>query len=279
MRVRRLPVIRGGVLLATLALAGCVAPGANAPQQAAIDSGPNDPWENTNRSIFGFNQKVDENVLVPVAEGYRQVVPPPVRQSVHDFMQNLNEPVIFANDVLQGQGQLAGNTFGRLALNTTIGVGGLFDVATPIGIPYHSNDFGVTLANWGFPDGPYLILPVLGPSNVRDLAGKIGDGAADPGNIVASNYHYLWATVARAATEGIDLRSRNIETLNDIQKTSLDYYATIRSLYQQRRAAEIRHEGTNLPNPSPFGGGDSGSSEPSMSYSVAPPVPPQGPPR
>jgi phospholipid-binding lipoprotein MlaA len=194
---------------------------------------------------------------------------------VHNVLQNLDEPVIFANDVLQGQPGLATQTFARFAVNSTIGFGGIIDVASQGGIPYHSNDFGVTLANWGVPDGPYVMLPVLGPSNVRDTVGRIGDSYADPGNIVAGNYHYVWASVARAATQGIDTRSRNIENLAELQRTSLDYYATLRSLYQQRRVAEIRHEQSNLPNPNPLGGGDS-SSGAAMSYTVVPPSPPAG---
>jgi phospholipid-binding lipoprotein MlaA len=270
MPVCRSPYVFGGLLAAGLAMSGCAAPGTASGPQAAVDAANNDPFENTNRSLFSFNQGVDAAVLVPVAKTYRSVLPPPVRQSVHDFLQNLDEPVIFANDVLQGQPGLAGNTLARFTINSTAGIGGLFDVATRVGIPHHSNDFGVTLASWGLPDGPYIVIPVLGPSNVRDAVGRAADSYADPGNIVAGNYHYIWATVARAGVEGIDTRSRNIENLEEIERTSLDYYATIRSLYQQRRQAEIRHEQSSLPNPSPMGGDSAG---PAMSYTVAPPAP------
>jgi phospholipid-binding lipoprotein MlaA len=267
MPVSRSPYVLGGLLAACLAVSGCAAPPPGA-SQAAADPATNDPFENTNRSFFSFNQVVDDNVLVPVAKGYRTAVPPPVRQSVHDFLQNLDEPVIFANDVLQGQAGLASNTLARFTINSTAGVGGIFDVATRVGIPHHTNDFGVTLASWGVPDGPYIMIPVLGPSNVRDATGRVADSYADPGNIVAGNYNYIWASVARAATQGIDTRSRNIENLAEIQRTSLDYYATIRSLYQQRRQAEIRHEQSDLPNPGPMGGD---GADPAMSYTVAPP--------
>jgi len=119
----------------------------------------------------------------------------------------------------------------------------MFDVAKLMGIPYHSNDLGITFAVWGFAAGPYVIVPVLGPSNPRDLVAQVGDGFADPGNYVAGTvHHYLWAVVARTATAGIDERSRNIESLADIERTALDNYATIRSLYRQRREAQIRHE-------------------------------------
>jgi len=271
MRVRRLPLILIGLLVAGLAVSGCAAPGASsdpgAAQSASAADDFNDPYEETNRGVFGFNQAVDEAVLVPVAKTYRTVLPPPVRQSVHDFLQNLDGPVIFANDMLQGEVKLAGNTLARLLLNTTVGIGGMFDVATLIGIPYHSNDLGITFAVWGFAAGPYVIVPVLGPSNPRDLAGRVGDGFGDPANYFASA-HMLWAVVARTATTGIDERSRNIESLADIERTALDNYATIRSLYRQRREAQIRHEQSNLPNPTPIQGGD-GAADPSLSYSIA----------
>jgi phospholipid-binding lipoprotein MlaA len=269
MRIRRLPLILSGIVAAGLAVSGCVAPGApGAAQTASAAEDFNDPYEDTNRGIFGFNKAVDENVLVPAAKTYRTVLPPPVRQSIHDFLQNLDGPVIFANDLLQGEVTLAGNTLARLLLNTTIGVGGMFDVAKQIGIPYHTNDLGITFAVWGFTAGPYIVVPVLGPSNPRDLAGQVGDGFADPGNYVASGHHYLWAVVARTATAGIDERSRNIESLADIEKTALDNYATIRSLYRQRREAQIRHEQSDLPNPAPVQGGDSSNATP-LSYSIA----------
>ncbi|MGE5270645.1 MAG: VacJ family lipoprotein [Thiohalocapsa sp.] len=262
----RSPLILSGLFAAALAMSGCAAPQATGAPGA--EAGFNDPYEDTNRAIFGFNQTVDKNVLVPVANAYRTVVPPPMRQSLHDFLQNLNGPVIFANDVLQGQGELAAQTLGRLALNTTAGVGGLFDVATRVGIPYHPNDFGITLANWGFIAGPYIVVPVLGPSNPRDLAGQVADSFIDPADYVASGHRVWAAVVARTVASGIDQRSRNIETLAEIEKTALDYYATIRSLYGQRRQAQIRHERSNLPNPG-FGGGDSSDSSAPMSYTIS----------
>ena len=214
----------------------------------------NDPWENTNRAIFGFNQAVDRTVLVPVANAYRAAIPDPFRDMIHDFLQNLNAPIIFANDVLQGQTGLAGETFGRALLNTTVGFGGMFDIATKLGVPYHTNDFGITLANWGVESGPYLMLPVLGPSNPRDVVGDVADGFGDPGNIIAGQHHRIWASIVRSAVSGIDERSRNIESLAEIERTSLDYYATIRSLARQRRAAQIRHQKEDVPNAAPLQG-------------------------
>jgi phospholipid-binding lipoprotein MlaA len=228
-------------------------PAAAAPPPPAADD-VNDPYEATNRSIFGFNQGVDRTVLVPVANAYRAVIPSTFRDMIHDFLQNLNSPIIFANDVLQGQPGLATETFGRALLNTTIGFGGTIDVAAKLGVPYHTNDLGITLATWGLQPGPYLMLPILGPSNPRDLFGDVADSFGDPGNIVASNNHYLWATFARAAVSGIDERSRNIESLAEIERTSLDFYATVRSLARQRRAAQIRHQKEDVPNAAPLQG-------------------------
>jgi phospholipid-binding lipoprotein MlaA len=268
MRIRCLTLTLPGLVALGLAVSGCAAPSKAPPGAANF----NDPYENTNRAIFAFNEKVDKAVLVPAAKTYRTVVPPPMRQSIHDFLLNLNGPNIFANDVLQGQLGLAGQTLGRLVVNTTVGVGGMFDVASRAGIPYHSNDFGITLATWGMASGPYLMLPILGPSNARDFVGLIGDSFADPGDYVASQHHLLWAAVTRSAVSGIDVRSRNIESLADIEKTSLDFYATIRSLYRQRRAAQIRHEKSNLPNPTPVQGSEAGP-EPAISYTIAKPSP------
>lgn len=244
---------------------------APAAQAAPVEADTtNDPFEKTNRAIFDFNNQVDKIVLVPVANAYRAALPEPVRDGVHNVLQNLDEPIIFANDVLQARPDLAATTAARFIVNSTVGLGGIFDVASKTNLPFHSNDLGVTFAVWGFGEGPYLMLPILGPSNVRDAIGEGGDAYGDPGNIVASDYHYVWASFARGGTQGIDERSRNIETLADIERTSLDYYATIRSLYRQRRAAEIRHEQPNGPNVSPLGGGDTTPASTVISYQVAP---------
>ncbi|HTV88790.1 MAG TPA: VacJ family lipoprotein [Stellaceae bacterium] len=257
MHSRILPLMLPALLVAAFSMAGCAAPATGGgPQPQLLDQSGSDPFEETNRAVFRFNNAFYHDVMFPVAKGYRTVLPPPVRKSVHNFLQNLNGPDIFANDVLQGRPDLASNTFGRLLVNTTFGVGGMFDVASLMGIPYHTNDFGITLATWGVYSGPYLVVPVLGPANPRQLVGQVADSFGDPGDYVASQHGYLWAAVVREAVAGIDTMSRNLDSLEDIEKTSLDYYATIRSLYWQRRAAEIRHENSNLPNPSPVTGGD-----------------------
>jgi phospholipid-binding lipoprotein MlaA len=244
------------LLLSAVILCGCAThPETEQQQTAAYEEDFNDPLENTNRKIFEFNQVVDRNVLVPVAKAYRTALPDPVRDSVRDFLNNLREPLVFVNDTLQGQFERAGTTVGRFVLNSTIGMGGLVDVAGRWGIPYHEEDLGLTLGSWGIPEGPYLVVPILGPSTPRDLGGQVAEGFGDPWNILVtgSPWTLYWIPYVRGGVSGIDQRSRFIETLADIERTSLDYYATIRSLYRQRRAALIRHEQEeNLPPKSGF---------------------------
>ena len=243
------------LLVLAVILPGC-ATQANAPQSAMAEEDFNDPFEDTNRKIFDFNQVVDRNVLVPVAKAYRTVLPDVVRDSIRDFLYNLREPLIFANDTLQADFERAGQTVARFVLNSTLGVGGLIDVAGRWGqLPYHEQDLGITLGVWGIPEGPYLVIPILGPSDPRDLGGQVAEGFGDPFNklVTGNPFTLYWIPFVRGGVSGIDQRSRYIETLADIERTSLDYYATIRSLYRQRRAALVRHEREeNLPPPASF---------------------------
>jgi len=247
------------VLLLSLFLSGCATPPNNAQPEAAEAEDFNDPFEDTNRAIFDFNQMVDRHVLVPVAEAYRTVLPEPVRDSLRDFLRNLRAPLIFANNALQGDFEHAGQTFARFTLNSTLGVGGLIDVAGRWGqLPYHEQDLGVTFGVWGIPEGPYLVIPVLGPSDPRDLVGQTAEGFGDPFNklVTGNPYTLYWIPFVRGGVSGIDQRSRYIETLSDIERTSLDYYATIRSLYRQRRAALVHGQRENLPPPASFSRND-----------------------
>jgi len=238
------------IVTLTLIVSGCATRTANQPA-ATAEEDFHDPLEDVNRKIFDFNQVVDRHVLVPAAKAYRAALPSPVRDSVHDFLNNLQAPLIFANDALQGDVGRAKDTVVRFVLNSTIGMAGLVDVAGRWGIPYHENDLGITFGVWGIPDGPYLVIPVLGPSDPRDLAGIAIESFGDPWNRITSGepFTLYWIPYARGAVTGVDQRSRYLETLADIERTSLDYYATIRSLYRQRRAALVRHERTNLPPP------------------------------
>jgi phospholipid-binding lipoprotein MlaA len=210
-------------------------------QQIAEDD-TNDPFEGSNRFFFDVNQVLDDILLRPVAIAYRAVVPDFARDGVRNFMNNLNSPVIFANDLMQGEGDRAGTTLLRFGVNSTIGIGGLFDVAKEIGHPYHDEDFGQTLAVWGVGDGPYLYFPLMGPSSARDFTGFVVDRGLDPLTYVNWGDDDLeYVPIARTVLNVIDLRSRNIETLDDIERSSVDYYASIRSLYRQSRADSIRN--------------------------------------
>lgn len=220
------------VLAAGLWLCGCAAP------TSVGDN--NDPYEATNRWIFDLNQRIDHFALRPTAERYSNHVPEGVRDAVHNALDNLNAPVTFANDVLQGEPKRAGQTLGRFVLNSTFGVAGLFDVGATAGIPGHDEDFGQTLAVWGVDEGPYLVLPLLGPMPPRDAAGQLVDLAADPTMHIHIKHHIYWA-VGRKYVTFVDARARSLEALDDIERDSMDFYATTRSLYRQYRENEIRN--------------------------------------
>src|SRR6201984_696432 len=227
MNIRPLRLVLSNLFLVSdLILSGCASQAPNPEPGAAAEEEFNDPLEDTNRAIFDFNQVVDRNVLVPVAKAYRTVLPDPVRDSLRDFLRNLREPLIFANDALQGEFERAGQTFARFTLNSTLGVGGLIDVAGRWGeLPYHEQDLGVTFGVWGIPEGPYLVVPLLGPSDPRDLGGQTAEGFGDPWNrlVTGSPWNLYWIPFVRGAVAGIDQRSRYIDTLADIERTSLDY--------------------------------------------------------
>ncbi len=219
-------------VLAVLA-AGCTT---NNPEAIA----QNDPYEPMNRAIFNFNTKVDNAVAKPVAKFYNHAVPQFARDGVHNFLTNLDKPVTLGNDILQGEGKRAGETISRFTVNTTLGVGGLVDVATMVGIPDHSEDFGQTLGVYGVGEGPYLVLPFMGPDPPRDLTGDVVDIFMDPTTYIKFHGSDTWYAV-RSGVSVLDLRARNIDTLEQIERTSIDVYATTRSLYRQYRAAEIRN--------------------------------------
>ncbi len=199
----------------------------------------NDPVEPLNRYFFAVNdQLIDGLVLKPAAQGYDTVLPGFAKDSVRHFLDNLRTPVILVNDVLQGEWDRAGTTITRFGINTTVGVGGLLDPATGMGYERHGEDFGQTLAVWGTGEGPYLFLPLLGPAPPRDLAGFAVDQAFDPLTYIYWNRD-SWVPTTRFVVNGLDLRARNLDTLDEIERTSVDYYAALRSLYRQSRNNEI----------------------------------------
>jgi phospholipid-binding lipoprotein MlaA len=195
----------------------------------------NDPLEPANRVSFAINDGLDTYVLAPVARAYRYAIPGVIRRPIHNVLQNVTTPVLFINDVAQTKPRRAGDTFMRFVINTTIGVGGIFDVASDWGYPYHSNDFGLTMALWGIPEGPFLFLPLLGPSNPRDAAGYGVDIVFDPLTWAPTGYGIVTANYARSGVAIIDTRSNLLDEVDSIKKTALDPYATFRSLFRQNR--------------------------------------------
>jgi len=234
--------VLGRILAAVLVgfvLAGC------ATTPASPGSDVNDPLEGFNRAMFRVTLAADRAVFRPTALAYRDVFPQPVRDSVRNILNNLNSPIVLANDILQGEANRAGVTLLRAGVNTTIGVGGLFDIAQKWGYQRHSEDFGQTLAVWGVGEGPYLFLPFFGPANPRDLFGYVTDIFFDP--ITYAQWDgKIYYQIGRSGIDFLDLRERNIETLDEIERSSLDYYASIRSLYRQTRNNEIMNGATQI---------------------------------
>lgn len=213
--------------------------GCSTAQNSAEDI--SDPLEGLNRGIFAFNDVADQALLRPAAKGYRAVVPQPARNGLRNFLRNLKSPVNLANEVLQGDLDGAGNVLTRATINTFVGVGGLFDVAGAEGYEYESEDFGQTLGVWGVDHGPYLVLPLMGPSSVRDGTGLVVDMFFDPLNWYFYNIRPEkegWK-YGRMAAEGLVKREALLEALDDLRRNSFDYYAAMRSAYAQRRTAEI----------------------------------------
>jgi phospholipid-binding lipoprotein MlaA len=214
--------IRFAAFLAALFAGGCATPLAT--------KDPRDPFEAVNRGIYRFNDRVDRAVLLPTARAYRAVLPQFVRTSVGNFFSNVNDVRVVANNVLQGKFTTAYADFGRVAINSTLGVLGLFDIASEAGIEKHQEDFGQTLGWWGVPDGPFIMLPLFGPSTARDTVGFAVDWLSDP-------ITYVDPTRAKNQISGTRLLHRRSELLDATQvlKTTFDPYQFVRDGYLQRR--------------------------------------------
>jgi phospholipid-binding lipoprotein MlaA len=222
-----------------LGMAGCATPPpASDPDAVADFNQTNDPLEPTNRVFYAVNNGLDAVLLKPLALAYTYVVPQFAQTGVHNALSNLNSPVLLANDMMQGKPRRAGDTLARFVINSTVGVAGLFDVATDWGYPYHTSNFGETLALWGVPEGPYLFLPILGPGNPRDSSGYGVDVALDPLSWV-SGTAITDANYARYGLTLVDVRAGLFDSLDKATAQALDPYATVRSLYRQHREAEI----------------------------------------
>lgn len=240
-----------GVFLAVvlLVVAGCATPPPVSDREATAEFiAENDPIEPVNRNIFAFNRQLDDAVLKPVARAYNEGVPLWVRIRVDSALDNLRSPVIFINDVLQGEIMRALTTLVRFAINTSVGLGGMHDIASEIGLPEHNEDFGQTLAVWGSDAGPYIMLPVLGPSNPRDAIGRVVDFIVDPFSIWTRNTGRDSLMLARSGSEAVETRAEILPLTDDLEKTSLDLYAATRSLYRQQRANAISNGAEKGPN-------------------------------
>ena len=207
----------------------------------AEEDGVNDPLETVNRGIFAVNEILYDILLRPATALYTGIVPPPLRNAISNIIDNLRTPVILANDLLQGEWDRAWVTTQRFVVNTTYGVGGILDQATGMGLEKHDEDFGQTLAVWGVDEPFYLVLPLLGPSNPRDAVGKFADGFLDPLGYYLNNIDADEAIWARMSTGAVDEYAGVREELDQIKTTSVDYYAAIRSMFRQKRAAEVRN--------------------------------------
>ena len=226
--------------IAALLLGGCATRPTN-PDDLAYYLETRDPLEPYNRAIFQFNEAADKVVLRPLAVGYSTVVPKGVRIGIHNFLTHLKSPITILNALLQGEGVRARDTFGRFLTNTILGLGGFIDVASDAGIPQHYEDLGQTLAVWGVEPGPYLVMPLMGPADLRHWVGFGIDSAINPSGYYIRKEYGMEGAGISAGLSAIDWRSANLKTIDELRNSSLDFYATVRSGYRQRRAHEIRN--------------------------------------
>jgi phospholipid-binding lipoprotein MlaA len=204
--------------------------------ERAVASEVYDPLEKMNRGVFWFNDKLDTYLLRPIAKGYDRVLPSPVKSSIRNAIDNLYSPVYTANNLLQAKPKAAGTSVGRFVVNTTVGIAGLFDPASTIGLDSRREDFGQTLGVWGTGSGPYLVIPLIGPTNVRDGVGRLVDS---PLRIWPFFVDFEW-NMAEFGVEVVSTRAQHLGTIDTLRETSFDFYAAVRNGYDQRRSAAIR---------------------------------------
>ena len=208
------------------------------PDELTVQNEENDPLEPMNRGIFAFNQVADKAILKPVAKGYRWAVPEFIRTSVINLFVTLKQPAYFLNALLQGNVKDAFYVLERTGINLTFGCLGLFDVASELNIPAPDNDFGQTLAKWGWHnEGPFLMLPLIGPSNPRDAIGYGADALTNP--LDWRLRHEPILVYGMTATEGFAKREKALELLDNLENSSTDYYAAMRTMYRQNRQKKI----------------------------------------
>jgi phospholipid-binding lipoprotein MlaA len=228
----KLPVRRAAavLVLASIALAGCAS-------QPIKHKDPRDPWERMNRSIWAFDMGFARKVALPVGHTYIRVTPRVIRTGIRNLFSNADYGTVFVNDFLQGRMRIGLGDLGRFLMNSTVGIGGLFDPATRVGLPKNSNDFGRTLGTWGAGPGPYLVLPFLGPSDIRDTAGKVPDGYLNPQNYIND----LWIYLGVYAVYALDLDAGTLIPAYDLLQSQhpFDEYSFARDAYLQQRAYAI----------------------------------------
>jgi phospholipid-binding lipoprotein MlaA len=218
-------------LCRALAFAACIA-------SSAVAAEVSDPIEPVNRGIFWFNDKADVYVLEPTAKGWDYVLPERVQTAVANFFDNVRFPVVMINNLLQGKVVAASSDVGRFLVNTTIGVLGFFDPASGYGLEQHDEDFGQTLGYWGIPPGPYLVAPLLGPTNVRDGVGRI----ADTFTAIYPIFAAIQYTIGATAVNTLNYRAQVLDEVREAKAASLDYYVFVRDAYDQRRRTLIRDQ-------------------------------------
>lgn len=220
--------IRGFALLFvfSLLLGGCASTGGN----------PADPWEGVNRKVFVFNDKLDTYALKPVAQGYKAATPLPARTNISNFFGNVEDLWIGVNNLLQGKPKDGASDFGRFAVNSTIGILGFFDIASEIGLDKHDEDFGQTLGVWGAGNGPYMVLPLFGPSTLRDTGGLIVDRLAYNPNAMIER---VAVRNSLSGTKLVNMRAQYLGAENALDEASLDKYVFMRNFHLQRRRSQI----------------------------------------
>jgi len=245
-------------MVCLLSVSACVTLPPNSPRS------PQDPWESWNRGVYKVNDKLDRTIVKPVARTYVRIVPQFVRTGVTNFFDNLDTPTVMINDALQGKFLAAGNDLGRFLLNSTVGLAGLLDPATAAGMAKNNEDFGQTLGHWGVHPGPFVELPILGPSDLRDAPSKVVDAYTNPRQYVHNNYvkYGLWLPSL------VDTRARLLP-LDETLKNVYDPYAFIRDAYLQRRAYLVSDGKVTEEEPLVDPGEDTPGSD-----NAAPPAPP-----
>lgn len=225
-------------LLGSLLIVSACATKPVTPEEVKAYEEANDPIEPFNRAMFATNMLLDTAILKPLAKGYRAITPQPIRSGISNVFDNIKQPGYLINALLQGEGKAAFDVSRRFLANTFLGLGGLFDVASDMNIPIHTNDFGQTLAVWGWETSePYIVWPILGPSNPRDTLGSAFNTVLT--TVELSPINESTVRYGIVALDAIQTREENIEFMDSLKNSSTDFYATVRSMYRQNREKKI----------------------------------------